>query len=158
MRYLGCIGLFLLAACDAVPVQVPNDTMETVLIDDHDRRFANPLKLEVIRPNQSFGARYCWKETDAIFLATKAYRDPVVFDPRDFCDPDECDCDIPVSKLVRQMTPRGVLKRQQDICAGRGPFLLPGIRAELCAIYGMQSAPDKAAPLSSLEANAMLAR
>jgi hypothetical protein len=139
MRYLAWLALPLLAGCDPLPVVVPNDTSEAVRIDIHGRNFPTPIQLEIVEPGSYFGNRYCWEKNDAIFLATKRHPDPIVFDPKDFCDPDECDCEIPVSKLVKQITPAFALERQQDVCAGRGPYMEPDVRAQLCADYARRA-------------------
>ena len=135
MRYLPCLAVALLAGCDTMPVRVPNDTSQTVRIDIHGRDFPTPIQLEGLYPSLDFGTRHCWEKSDSILLATKEYPDPIVLAPKDFCNPRLCDCDIPVSKLLKQMTPRFVLKRQQAVCAGGGPFLRSDVRVQLCVAY-----------------------
>lgn len=157
MRYLRSVVLpLLLTGCDALPVVIPNDTRETVEMDIHGRRFPTPVQLEKIQPSLNFGSRYCWKDNDAILLATKSQPDPIALDPKDFCDPDDCDCEIPVSRLVKQMTPSFVLKRQRETCMGRGPVLQPENRAALCEAYVARSVGNKPAALFSWEGDAML--
>ena len=147
MRYLACLGMLLLIGCDGLPLRFPNDTTITVRMDDHGRRFPTLLKLEDIPPNQTFGSRHCWKDSDAFFLATKNHPDPIVFDPKDFCEPRHCDCEIPVSRLIKRMTPAFVLRHQQDVCSGGGPFLQPDVRTQLCTAYVARTLGVKTAPL-----------
>lgn len=158
MKHLFCISFILLAGCDAVPVRVYNDTGRTIAMDIHGRDFPTPIELEEIKPGGKFGTRHCWKHSDAILLATRANLEPIVLNPKDFCDPDKCDCEIQVSRLVKRMSPRFVLQSQRDVCAGRGPFLQPGNRAELCAAYVERSAGHEPTALFSLQAEAMLRR
>lgn len=135
MKRFAFIALVSLAACDAVPLNVPNDTTQVVQIDIHARRYPTPIQLEEVPPGTPFGSRHCWRESDAILLATPTYRNPIVLDPKDFCDPDDCDCEIPVSQFLKRMTPSFVLNSQFETCAGRGPFLQTNVRAKLCAAY-----------------------
>lgn len=158
MRKLRALLLlpFLLTGCDDMPVIAPNDTNESVLMDLHERDFPTPVQLEKITPGLYFGSRNCWKTHDAIFVATRDHPDPVILDPKDFCSPDDCDCEIPISKIVKRMTPSFVLKSQQQVCAGTGPFLQPDIRTELCTAYVARASGDKTPPLFSWERHAML--
>jgi len=91
---------------------------------------------------------------DAILLATEQYPDPIVFDPKDFCD-GLCQCDFPVSELLKRMTPSFALRRQQEVCAGGGPFLLSDVRKQLCEAYVARATGNS---LSSGPDPAMLAR
>jgi len=158
MKSRAMLALLISTGCDSIPVTVPNDTAHKVRMDIHDRTFPTPVQLEDIVPGSSFGNRYCWDKSDAILLVTQQVPDPIVLDPKDFCDPDECDCEIPVSRLVNRLTPSFVLKRQRDICRGEGPFLQPEIRTELCAAYVARSTGDKPTGLFSWESEAMLDR
>ncbi|MBO9375176.1 hypothetical protein GG804_00200 [Sphingomonas histidinilytica] len=127
------LAFLVLAGCDAIPVTIPNDTAQTVWIDMIDRRFPRYIELTELAPGIRDGARYCWNKTDTILLATQQYLHPVAFDPKEFCDPDECDCAIPVSRMVKRLTPAFVAENQRETCAGRGAFLTAEARVQLCA-------------------------
>jgi len=157
VKYLICISFLVLTGCDGLPLRVPNDTSQTIRIDIHDRRLPTAVELEERKPGEVFGTRRCWKDSDAILLSTRRYPDPIVFDPKKFCDLDYCDCEILVSKLVRQTTPAMVLKNQQDVCAGRGPFLQPDVRTQLCTVYVARTVGDRTLPLPYETDPAMLA-
>jgi hypothetical protein len=135
VKHLLCLGLLVLAGCDGLPFRQPNDTDQVVWMDVHGRDFPTPVELKKVEPGGTFGTRQCWKKSDSILLATKDLRDPIVLDPKDFCTPGKCSCELPVSKLVHRLTPDFVIERQKDVCGGRGPFLQPEIRGELCKAY-----------------------
>ncbi len=117
-----------------MPMMLENDTAQTVLMDISVGAYPRALRLERIEPLHSMKSRHCWKKNDAIFLATPQYPDPIAFDPKDFCDR-LCQCDFPVSTLLKQMTPALILKRQQDVCTGEGPLLEAYTRKQLCEAY-----------------------
>ncbi|WP_458836256.1 hypothetical protein [Rhizorhabdus wittichii] len=127
------LGLLALAGCDASPVRISNDTTQVVWMDILDRRFPRFAELQEITPGSGTATRYCWEKNDAILLATRQYLNPVAFDPKDFCDPDECDCEIPVSRMVKRMTPAFVAENRRQTCAGQGAFLTAEVRMQLCA-------------------------
>jgi hypothetical protein len=157
VRRLGGLLLpLLLTGCDPMPVIAPNDTNEDVLMDLHGRDFPTPVELEKIKPGLYFGSRHCWKTHDAILVANQRYPDPIILDPKDFCNPDDCDCEIPISKIEKRMTPSFVLKSQQQVCAGTGPFLQPDIRTELCTAYLARATGDRRPHPFSWELPSML--
>lgn len=135
MKHLLYLVLFVLAGCDGLPFRQPNDTDQVVWIDVHGRDFPTPVQLEKVEPHETFGTRHCWEKSDAILLATKDIRDPIVLAPKDFCTPGTCDCELPVSTLIERLKPDFVVQRRKDVCEGRGPFLQPDNRRQLCEAY-----------------------
>jgi hypothetical protein len=149
------LALLLRAGCIYhMPMAIENDTPQAVLMDITVRAYPWPVRLEEIKPQRFMNSRHCWKKNDAILLATKQHPDPIVFDPKDFCD-GLCQCDFPVSRLLKQMTPGFTLKRQQEVCGGGGPFLQPDVRKQLCEAYVARATGNS---LSSGPDPAMLAR
>lgn len=89
------------------PVQVKNDTSGAVKI------YLSPYKIlpeyverlpavSPIEPGDGFGVYSCSKEREFAYLATATHPQVVAYRIRDFCDPDECSCDIKIGELERQ--------------------------------------------------------
>jgi hypothetical protein len=114
--------------------------------------------LRDVLPGDDDYTHFCWTEGPALLIATAEQKDPIIFDPKEYCDPDRCACTIPASKLVAQMTPTFVLKHKQDVCAGRGPPLRPEIQTQLCTAYVAQSVGMRVEPIPSEAEAAMLRR
>lgn len=156
MRFVLLLTFLLLAACHITPFRLPNDTSQIVRTKMFLSRYPTELFLRDTLPDKDDFTHFCWKESPALLIATARQKDPIVFDPKEYCDPDKCSCTIPVSKLIAQMTPAFVLKHQQDVCGGGGPPLPPDVRNRLCTAYVARSAGMKVEPIPSEADLAML--